>query len=76
MNKILLKLLICRTNKKLRVFALGRCADDKPFVPVYQVSKEKIRSIGIELIPLETSVKETIESLKEKGFVSFDSSNL
>ncbi|CAL5052329.1 unnamed protein product [Urochloa decumbens] len=53
-----------------------KCADDKPFVPTYQVSKEKIRSLGIELIPLETSIKETIESLKEKGFVSFDSSNL
>ncbi|AQK69807.1 NAD(P)-binding Rossmann-fold superfamily protein [Zea mays] len=48
-----------------------KCADDKPFVPPYQVSKEKIKSIGIELIPLETSVKETIESLKEKGFASF-----
>ncbi|CAD6251089.1 unnamed protein product [Miscanthus lutarioriparius] len=53
-----------------------KCADDKPFVPTYQVSKEKIKSLGIELIPVETSVKETIESLKEKGFVSFDSSNL
>ncbi|TVU20743.1 hypothetical protein EJB05_30338 [Eragrostis curvula] len=53
-----------------------KCADDKPLVPTYQVSKEKIRSLGIELIPLETSIKETIESLKEKGFVNFDSSNL
>ncbi|KAL6884564.1 hypothetical protein ACP4OV_010500 [Aristida adscensionis] len=53
-----------------------KCADDKPLVSVYQVSKEKTRSLGIELIPLETSVKETIESLKEKGFVSFESSNL
>ncbi|KAL6622588.1 hypothetical protein ACP70R_032467 [Stipagrostis hirtigluma subsp. patula] len=53
-----------------------KCADDNPFVPAYQVSKEKIRSLGIELIPLETSVKETIESLEEKGFVTFDSSNL
>ncbi|RLN25157.1 cinnamoyl CoA reductase-like 2a [Panicum miliaceum] len=53
-----------------------KCADDKPFVPTYQVSKEKIRSLGMELIPLEMSIKETIESLKEKGFVSFDPSNL
>ncbi|CAO2190450.1 unnamed protein product [Urochloa humidicola] len=53
-----------------------KCADDKPFVPTYQVSKEEIKSLGIELTPLETSIKETIESLKEKGFVSFDSSNL
>ncbi|KAL6622589.1 hypothetical protein ACP70R_032468 [Stipagrostis hirtigluma subsp. patula] len=53
-----------------------KCADDKPFVPVYQVSKEKIRSLGIELIPLETSIKETIKSLEEKGFVTFDCSSL
>ncbi|KAF8776020.1 hypothetical protein HU200_003966 [Digitaria exilis] len=50
----------------------ANCADDKPFASTYQVSKEKIRSLGIELVPLETSIKETIESLKEKGFVSFD----
>ncbi|KAF8732755.1 hypothetical protein HU200_015091 [Digitaria exilis] len=50
----------------------AKCADDKPFASTYQVSKEKIRSLGIELVPLETSIKETIESLKEKGFVSFD----
>jgi hypothetical protein len=42
----------------------------------YQVSKEKIRSLGIELTPLKTSLKETIESLKEKGFVTFDSNNI
>ncbi|XP_011032045.1 PREDICTED: cinnamoyl-CoA reductase 1-like [Populus euphratica] len=48
-----------------------KCADDKPYVPIYQVSKEKAKSLGIEFIPLEASVKETVESLKEKGFVSF-----
>ncbi|KAJ6302969.1 hypothetical protein OIU77_016956 [Salix suchowensis] len=48
-----------------------KCADDKPYVPIYQVSKEKTRSLGIEFIPLEANIKETVESLKEKGFVSF-----
>nr|CAD1821941.1 unnamed protein product [Ananas comosus var. bracteatus] len=48
-----------------------KCADDKPFAPIYQVSRDKAKSLGIEYIPLETSIKETIESLKEKGFVSF-----
>ena len=48
-----------------------RCADDKPFVPTYQVSKERAKSLGIEFTPLEVSLKETVESLKEKGFVSF-----
>ncbi|CAL9109365.1 unnamed protein product [Musa acuminata var. zebrina] len=48
-----------------------KCADDKPFVPVYKVSKEKFKSLGLDYIPLETSIKETIESLKEKNFISF-----
>ncbi|KAJ3703869.1 hypothetical protein LUZ61_007574 [Rhynchospora tenuis] len=48
-----------------------KCADDKPFVPVYQVSMEKIKSLGIDYIPTEIGLKETIESLKEKGFVNF-----
>ncbi|KAJ8491292.1 hypothetical protein OPV22_013013 [Ensete ventricosum] len=48
-----------------------KCADDKPFVPVYQVCKEKFKSLGLDYIPLETSIKETIECLKEKNFISF-----
>ncbi|KAL1161562.1 hypothetical protein V6Z11_A07G143200 [Gossypium hirsutum] len=45
-----------------------KCAGDKPYVPTYQVSKEKAKSVGIEFIPLDASLKETVESLKEKGF--------
>ncbi|KAI9078269.1 hypothetical protein K1719_039771 [Acacia pycnantha] len=48
-----------------------KCADDKPFVPTYQVSKEKTKTLGIEFIPLEVNLKETVESLKEKKFVNF-----
>ncbi|XP_027340988.1 cinnamoyl-CoA reductase 1-like [Abrus precatorius] len=48
-----------------------KCADDKPYIPTYQVSKEKAKSLGIEFIPLEESVKETVESLKEKKFTNF-----
>ncbi|XP_072975236.1 phenylacetaldehyde reductase-like [Typha angustifolia] len=40
------------------------CADDKPFIPIYQ-------PLGIDFVPLERCIKETIESLKEKGFISF-----
>ncbi|RDY01095.1 hypothetical protein CR513_15617, partial [Mucuna pruriens] len=43
------------------------CADDKLYVPIYQVSKGKAKSLGIEYIPLE----ETVESLKEKKFTNF-----
>ncbi|KAI4313221.1 hypothetical protein L6164_026215 [Bauhinia variegata] len=47
-----------------------KCADDKSYVPIYQVSKEKAKSLGVEFIPLEVSLKETVESLKETNFVS------
>ncbi|KAM0902095.1 hypothetical protein ACQ4PT_019609 [Festuca glaucescens] len=48
-----------------------KCADDQPLAPTYQVSRDKIKSLGIELTPFETTLRETIESLKEKGLVSF-----
>ncbi|XP_015953672.1 phenylacetaldehyde reductase [Arachis duranensis] len=48
-----------------------KSADDKPYVPTYQVSKEKTESLGLEFIPLEVSLKETVESLKEKKFTNF-----
>ncbi|GKV22285.1 hypothetical protein SLEP1_g32167 [Rubroshorea leprosula] len=48
-----------------------KCADDKPYVPTFQVSKEKASSLGIEFIPLEVSLAETVESLKEKEFIDF-----
>ncbi|XP_058082534.1 phenylacetaldehyde reductase-like [Magnolia sinica] len=45
--------------------------DDNPFSCKYQVSKERAKSLGIDFIPMEVSLKETVESLKEKNFVSF-----
>ncbi|XP_073023756.1 phenylacetaldehyde reductase-like [Primulina eburnea] len=45
-----------------------KCADDKPFPPNYQVSKERVKSLGIELISFKDSIKETVESLKGKNF--------
>ncbi|KQK04427.1 cinnamoyl-CoA reductase 1 [Brachypodium distachyon] len=48
-----------------------KCADDQPFAPTYQVSRDKVKSLGIELTPFETSLKETIECLKDKSFISF-----
>ncbi|KAK4492376.1 hypothetical protein RD792_003181 [Penstemon davidsonii] len=45
-----------------------KCADDKPFMPKYQVSKEKAKSLGVEFISLKEGIKETVESLKEKNF--------
>ncbi|TKY67824.1 Cinnamoyl-CoA reductase 1 [Spatholobus suberectus] len=48
-----------------------KCEDDEPFMPTFKVSKEKAKSLGIEFIPLEVSLRETVESLKEKKFVDF-----
>lgn len=47
-----------------------KCADDKPYMQTFQVSKEKAKTLGIEFIPLEESLKEIVESFKEKKFVS------
>jgi hypothetical protein len=35
----------------------------------YQVSKEKAKTLGINFTPLDLSLVDTIESLKEKGFL-------
>ncbi|XP_054798653.1 phenylacetaldehyde reductase-like [Prosopis cineraria] len=48
-----------------------KCADDKLLMPIYQISKEKAKTLGIEFIPLEVSLKEIVESLKEKKFIEF-----
>jgi nucleoside-diphosphate-sugar epimerase len=46
-----------------------KCADDKPFATKYLVSKERAKSLGIDFIPVEKGLKETVESLKEKNLV-------
>ncbi|XP_060671533.1 phenylacetaldehyde reductase isoform X2 [Ziziphus jujuba] len=38
-------------------------------LPKHQVSKEKARSLGVNFTPLEMSFRDTVGSLKEKGFV-------
>ncbi|KAL9321849.1 hypothetical protein ACSQ67_009902 [Phaseolus vulgaris] len=48
-----------------------KCIDDKPYPAIYQVSKEKAKSLGLEYTPLEVSLKDTVESLKEKKFTPF-----
>ncbi|XP_054798779.1 phenylacetaldehyde reductase-like isoform X1 [Prosopis cineraria] len=49
-----------------------KCEDDETFMPtLYQISKEKAKMLGMEFIPFEVSLKETVESFKEKKFVDF-----
>lgn len=49
---------------------MGRCEDDKPFEPIYVVSKEKAKCLGVNFTPLEVSLKDTVESVKEKKFLT------
>ncbi|XP_019151060.1 PREDICTED: cinnamoyl-CoA reductase 1-like [Ipomoea nil] len=45
--------------------------DDLPAVATYQVSQEKAKSLGINFTSFDVSLKDTIESLKEKNFLNF-----
>ncbi|KAL3815104.1 hypothetical protein ACJIZ3_016372 [Penstemon smallii] len=39
--------------------------------PSYEVSKEKAESLGLKYTPLEVSLKDIVQSLKDKNFLSF-----
>ena len=52
-------------------FIYGRCEDDKPCAPTYRVSQEKAKSLGIHFTPLEVTLKDTVDSLKENNLISF-----
>ncbi|XP_059455008.1 phenylacetaldehyde reductase-like [Corylus avellana] len=58
-------------HKLYPTLRLPEKCDDKPSMPGYQVSKEKAKSLGINFIPLEVALRDTVESLKQKGFISF-----
>ncbi|KAI9094471.1 hypothetical protein K1719_026696 [Acacia pycnantha] len=47
-----------------------KLVEDVSLVPQFQVSKEKAMTLGIQFIPLNVSVKETVESLKEKKLLN------
>ncbi|XP_039005583.1 phenylacetaldehyde reductase-like [Hibiscus syriacus] len=49
----------------------SKCEEDgKPVERIFKVSQEKARSLGVSFIPWELGLREIIESLKEKGFLS------
>ncbi|CAL0334250.1 unnamed protein product [Lupinus luteus] len=48
-----------------------KCENEEPYMATYQVSKERAKSLGIEFTPLEVSVRETVESFREKKIVNF-----
>ncbi|GMH30322.1 hypothetical protein Nepgr_032165 [Nepenthes gracilis] len=43
------------------------CSDDNPFMPTFEVSRERAKSLGIVYIPLRVGLRETVESLKAKN---------
>ncbi|XVF79653.1 hypothetical protein PTKIN_Ptkin15bG0006200 [Pterospermum kingtungense] len=49
-----------------------KCEDyNKPLECTYEVSKEKAKGLGVSFIPFELSLRDSIKSFKEKGFLSF-----
>ncbi|KAL4364226.1 hypothetical protein GQ457_04G033000 [Hibiscus cannabinus] len=44
---------------------------DKPLERVFRISHEKAEGLGVSFLAWNVSLRETIESLKEKGFLSF-----
>ncbi|KAK9944355.1 hypothetical protein M0R45_009928 [Rubus argutus] len=45
------------------------CEQGIPSAPEYQVSQEKAKSLGVSFLPLEVSLRDTVECLNEKGFL-------
>ncbi|OMP06029.1 hypothetical protein CCACVL1_01750 [Corchorus capsularis] len=45
-----------------------KCANEKLGMPVFQVSKERAKSLGVNFTPLEVTLKDAVESLREKNF--------
>lgn len=48
-----------------------RGEDENPAVPPYQVSKKKAESLGIHFTLLQVTLKDNVESLKEKNLLHF-----
>ncbi|GMP41528.1 hypothetical protein CsSME_00011602 [Camellia sinensis var. sinensis] len=47
-----------------------KCENDAPFQMANIVVNEKAKGLGVEFTPLEVTLKDTVESLKEKNFVA------
>ncbi|GMI78929.1 hypothetical protein like AT5G19440 [Hibiscus trionum] len=48
------------------------CSDEKQSMqefPAFQVSQERVKSLGIKFTPLKVSLKDTVDSLKEKNLL-------
>lgn len=45
-----------------------RCADEEVYESIYREWRARAESIGVDFTPLKQSLKETVDSLIEKGF--------
>ncbi|KAL5827335.1 hypothetical protein ACOSQ4_019132 [Xanthoceras sorbifolium] len=70
-NIFLLMLQLMKLGFLIRLFVRNqRYTEEKASAPIYQVSKERAHSLGITYIPPEVSLKDTVESLKERNFIN------
>ncbi|KAI4302512.1 hypothetical protein MLD38_038247 [Melastoma candidum] len=46
-----------------------KCEDDKSLAQTYQVSKTRAEGLGVSFTPIEISIRDTVDSLKEKGLL-------
>ncbi|XP_021801564.1 tetraketide alpha-pyrone reductase 1-like isoform X1 [Prunus avium] len=56
------------------LFPPEKYEEANPSEPTYQVSQEKAKSLGVSFLPLEVSLRDTVESLREKGFLKIETS--
>ncbi|CAN0862388.1 Phenylacetaldehyde reductase [Linum grandiflorum] len=49
----------------------GKWENEKVSQPTCKVSQEKAKALGVNFTPLEVSLRDTMECLKEKGFLRF-----
>ncbi|KAJ0039016.1 hypothetical protein Pint_23955 [Pistacia integerrima] len=52
-------------------FNLPEKFKDAKYEPTYQISNQRAKSLGIKFMPWEVSLRDTVESFKEKGFLIF-----
>ncbi|KAH7527890.1 hypothetical protein FEM48_Zijuj05G0014400 [Ziziphus jujuba var. spinosa] len=58
------------TMENVNVFAISFIwENEKPPLPIYHVSNEKAKGLGIDFISLEVSLTDTVECFKAKGFL-------
>jgi hypothetical protein len=51
------------------LFGCLRDADDSPRVPIYNLSNEKVKKLGLHFQPLDEVLRETVAKLKELKYL-------